>query len=95
MPLIYLALRKRWPVHLADSQSWRAAGGGAISMIAYGIVIVAMSLSPMGQVSALRETSILFAAIIGRVVLGESLTTRRIAAVCTIAAGAACLSLSH
>jgi multidrug transporter EmrE-like cation transporter len=95
MPLIYLALRKRWPVRLADSQTWRAIGGGAISMIAYGIVIVAMSLSPMGQVSALRETSILFAAVIGRIFLGEPLTARRIGAVCTIAVGAACLSLSH
>lgn len=95
MPLIYLALRRKWPVRLGDSQTWRAAGGGAVSMVAYGIVIVSMSVAPMGQVSALRETSILFAAVIGRFFLGETLTPRRIAAIAVIAIGASCLSLSH
>jgi drug/metabolite transporter (DMT)-like permease len=64
-------------------------------MVAYGIVIVSMSVAPMGQVSALRETSILFAAVIGRIFLAEKLTPRRIAAIAVIAVGAACLSLSH
>ncbi|MBV9419092.1 MAG: EamA family transporter [Alphaproteobacteria bacterium] len=95
MPLIYLALRRRFPLQPFDAQAWRAIGGGAVSAIAYGIVIIAMSISPMGAVSALRETSILFAAIIARVFLGEPLTRRRIAAVSVIAIGAACLSLSH
>lgn len=95
MLLIYLALRREWPVRAFDRETWRAIGGGAVSMVAYGIVIVAMAMSPMGQVSALRETSILFAAVIGRLFLGEALTPRRVAAVTVIAIGAACLGLSH
>lgn len=95
MPIIYFALRRELPIRTFDRETWRAIGGGAVSMVAYGIVILAMSISPMGQVSALRETSILFAAVIGRLFLGEPLTPRRIAAVVVIAIGAACLSLSH
>lgn len=95
MPFIYFVLRREFPIRSFDSQTLRALGGGAVSAVAYAIVVIAMSISPMGAVSALRETSILFAAIIARVVFGEPLTRRRIAAVATIAIGAACLSLSH
>jgi hypothetical protein len=43
----------------------KVLGAAVISLISYGVVIWAMSVSPMGKVSALRETSILFAAMIG------------------------------
>jgi drug/metabolite transporter (DMT)-like permease len=65
--------------------------GGWVSLIAYAIVIWAMHHSPMGPVSALRETSVLFAALIGRLVLKEQIGLRRIAACLVIACGAACL----
>jgi len=42
-------------------------------------------------VSALRETSVLFAVLLGRIFFGEKLTTRRIVSVLVIAAGALCL----
>jgi drug/metabolite transporter (DMT)-like permease len=95
MPLIYLALRRQFPIQSFDGATLRAMGGGVVSLVAYGTVIWALAHSPMGQVSALRETSILFAAVIGRVFMGEALTPRRIAAVAAIAIGGACLSLSH
>jgi uncharacterized membrane protein len=41
----------------------------------------------LGAVSALRETSVLFAVLIGYVFLGETLTTRRILACVVIASG--------
>jgi drug/metabolite transporter (DMT)-like permease len=41
----------------------------------------------MANVAALRETSVLFAALIGTVLLGESFGARRIAAAVVIAAG--------
>jgi uncharacterized membrane protein len=47
----------------------------------------------MGQVSALRETSILFAVIMGRLFLGEKLSVGRIVAGATIAVGAIVLSI--
>lgn len=45
----------------------------------------------MGAVSALRETSVVFAALLGAVFLNERLTGLRIAVCCVIAAGAACV----
>jgi uncharacterized membrane protein len=47
----------------------------------------------MGQVSALRETSILFAAIIGAAFLKERITVRRLLGAAMIAGGAVALSV--
>ena len=73
------------------SQISMAAGGGVISLAAYGAIIWAMQSSPMGAVSALRETSVVFAALLGAVFLGERLTVQRVVACCVIAAGAVCV----
>jgi drug/metabolite transporter (DMT)-like permease len=76
-------------------RGWRATGvaaaGGILSLLAYGIVIVAMTRAPMGSVSALRETSVLFAVLLARVFFNERLTARRILSALVIAAGALCL----
>jgi drug/metabolite transporter (DMT)-like permease len=69
----------------------KASFGGVISLAAYGAVIWAVTLGPMGPVSALRETSVVFAALIGRYVLSETLTVRRLGACAVIALGAICL----
>ncbi len=69
----------------------KAVGGGVISILAYGAIIWAMQASPMGAVSALRETSVVFAALLGAAFLGERLTMQRIVACCIIAAGAVCV----
>ena len=50
-----------------------------------------MQGNAMGAVSALRETSVVFAALLGAAFLDERLTGLRIAACCIIAAGAACV----
>jgi drug/metabolite transporter (DMT)-like permease len=63
--------------------------------LSYGVVIWALTLAPMGQVSALRETSILFAAVIGVVFLKEKLTPARVTAALMIAGGAVALSAAH
>ncbi|TXN63773.1 EamA family transporter, partial [Methylobacterium sp. WL6] len=59
------------------------------SLLAYAAVIWAMRLGAMGPVSALRETSVVFAALLGRAFLAERLTAGRIAACTVVAAGAA------
>jgi drug/metabolite transporter (DMT)-like permease len=81
-----------------DNHLWRgarstsaAALGGLVSLLAYGIVIFAMTRAPMGSVSALRETSVLFAVLLGRVFFAEPLTLRRTVSALVIAAGALCL----
>lgn len=90
-PPLYLALRGRPPAYSA-TQTAMALAGGVVSLIAYGIIIWAMKYDAMGMVSALRETSVVYAAIIGRVFLKEKLGVRRIASCLAIAAGAACLA---
>lgn len=93
MPFVFFALRRAWPTAPLDLQLGRIVVGAAISVVAYGVVLWAMSLSPMGQVSALRETSILFAAVIGAIFLKEPLSPRGLAGAAMIAAGAVALSV--
>ena len=58
------------------------------------IVIWAMSRSPMALVASLRETSVIFGALIGAVLLGEPFGHRRVLAAAVVAAGVVLLSLS-
>jgi drug/metabolite transporter (DMT)-like permease len=91
MPPVYV-LRRDWRSLIRGrSETLVAAGGGLVSLLAYGIIIFAMSLGPMGPVSALRETSVVFAALLGRFFLNERLTAHRIAACVVIALGALCI----
>jgi drug/metabolite transporter (DMT)-like permease len=88
MPPTYIALRDARSLFTLRPGFITASVGGLVSLLAYGIVIYAMSHAPMGAVSALRETSVLFAALIGYFFLGESLTVRKVLACAVIAAGA-------
>ncbi|MDR6635429.1 drug/metabolite transporter (DMT)-like permease [Phyllobacterium sp. 1468] len=75
----------------ARGQTVVAMTGGVVSLFGYGIVIGAMQYDAMGVVSALRETSVLFAALLGKFFLKETLTVGRMASCFAIAIGAACL----
>jgi drug/metabolite transporter (DMT)-like permease len=90
-PPVYAALRDWRSLVRGPRETWMAAGGGIASLTAYGLIIFAMSLGPMGPVSALRETSVVFAALIGRFFLREHLTVHRIAACLVVALGAVCI----
>ena len=81
------ALRRGALAHHLAARMWKSAAGGALQLAAYGLVVWALSLAPMAAVSALRETSVLFAAIIGVKLLGEPLGTRRITAAALVVAG--------
>jgi drug/metabolite transporter (DMT)-like permease len=94
--LLILILRRGHSDHFRlDAPAARSALGGIVSMAAYAIVIWAASISPMGPVSALRETGVVFAALLGRIFLDEPLGPRRLAACTIVALGAACLSFAH
>lgn len=87
MPLVYVGLRGTRSLLTPRPGCITAFLGGLVSLLAYGIVIYAMSEAPMGAVSALRETSVVFAALIGYYFLGESLTVRKVLACVVIATG--------
>lgn len=80
-----LILRRRQL--LADLRlQWRsAASAGALSIVSFGTALYAMSLIDAAKVSALRETSVVFAALMGATILKEGLGTRRIGAAVLLA----------
>lgn len=60
----------RYRAHLRDN--WKPeVVGGALSMVAYALVLFVLAFSVMAHVSALRETSVLFAVLIGAYKLKE------------------------
>lgn len=75
-------------VTLALRHFWlRGLSGGALQAFSYGIALWAMTLAPIAVVASLRETSVLFGAIIAVVVLKEPLRAARIVAALLIVAG--------
>ncbi len=73
---------------------WRGLIGGGLSAAAYAISVWAMTQAPVALVAALRETSVLFAALIGARILRERLSPRRWAGACAIVLGALALKLA-
>lgn len=73
-------------------QNWRRAViGGALSFVSYGLVLWAMTFAPIAGVSAFRETSVVFAALIGIVFLAEPAAPRRLIGAIIVALGAVVL----
>lgn len=68
--------------------------GGWMSFTAYGIVVWAFTRAPLALVTALRETSIVFALVIGVVFLGERVSVRRAAAAAVTLAGVVLMRLT-
>ena len=97
MPVLFVAVRGRqalWkPVRAEPLSVGASSAGGMVSLAAYGIVIWALQSGAMGMVSALRETSVVFAVLIGRVFLRESVSPARWLACIVVATGAVCLGL--
>ena len=67
--------------------------GGGGSVLAYALVVWAMTHAPIAVVTALRETSTVFALFIGVIFLGEKLTGGKILATCLVLAGVITLRL--
>lgn len=66
---------------------WRGVLGGMIATTGYGIAIYGLAAGPMAHVAAVRETSVLFGALIGTRLLGEPFGGRRVAAASVIVSG--------
>jgi drug/metabolite transporter (DMT)-like permease len=84
-PLVYAGLRTQW---------LPAAGGAALSITSYIIATWAMTRAPIALVAALRETGVLFAALIGAVFLSEPMTRWRWSAALVIVGGVVMLRLT-
>ncbi|MEO7338468.1 MAG: DMT family transporter [Caldimonas sp.] len=78
-------MKARWPVALL---------GSCASLGAYGIALWAMTRAPIASVAALRETSVLFAALIGVLMLKERFRLQRAIGTGAIVAGVMALRLA-
>ena len=84
-PAAWAHMRKRWPVALMGTMA---------SLGSYGIALWAMTRAPVAAVAALRETSVLFAVLIGSLLLKETFGVRRAAGAACIVAGVMALRLA-
>lgn len=66
---------------------------GALTMVTYGVALMAFRYAPAGPVAALRETSVLFGTLIAAVWLKERVGAARVAAAGLIVAGTALILL--
>lgn len=95
-PILLFAMIYRGPRRLARivRSDWkRGAVVGGVSAVGYALVLWAQSFAPIAQVSALRETSVVFGAIIAFAFLRERLGPRRWAGAAIVAAGAVTIAL--
>ena len=91
--LIIMWIKRETLVPYARRFWLRGIAGGALSAGAYGVVLWAMARAPVAAVAALRETSVVFAALIGAWLLKEGHIARRIAGAATVAAGVVALKI--
>ncbi len=66
----------------------RGVTGGFVAFFSFGAIMMATRLDKVGEAAVLRETSTVFAALIGWLVLKETVGPRRIALMALIAVGA-------
>ena len=91
---ILLLVLRRGRIAASILSVWRSGVlGGLLAVLAYGIVIWAMSKTYLTFVSALRETSVVIAALIGTRLLGEPFGRRRVAGAWAVVLGVVWLNL--
>jgi phosphonate utilization associated putative membrane protein len=83
-PALLRYARARWPV---------ATVAGVASALSYAIALWAMTQAPVASVAALRETSVLFAVVLGTVMLKERFGVQRALGAAVIVAGVVALRL--
>ncbi len=93
--LLYALARRGTAVISAMTPHWKIGlGGGLMAVISYSIAIWAMTVAPIAIVAALRETSVLFGAVIAVVLLKEPLRATRIGAALLVVCGLALIRLA-
>ena len=84
---VFLRRRVRLIAILRTREGAKGIAGGVTAALGYGIVLWALERGAMANVAALRETGVVFAALIGTLVLGEAFGARRIVAALGVALG--------
>jgi drug/metabolite transporter (DMT)-like permease len=91
--IVVAAVRRPASAWRDASTAARSLLAGVLCILAYGIVLWAQTKAPLAEVAAIRETSVVFAALIGVTAFGEHFGRRRVAAAAVIATGIVLISL--
>ena len=92
--VVFVSLRYREKAARQLKVRWHPTlGGGVCTWASYAIALSAMTHAPVATVAALRETSVIFAAIIAAVFLKEKFSNVRYAAALLVCAGAVLLKV--
>ncbi len=89
---VFIFMRRKILSTVSLKQYSIGLAGGMISGLAYGLAIYAKSLTTLGTVSAIRESSVIIAAFIGVVWFGERPWQLRVIAAIIVASGVALLA---
>jgi drug/metabolite transporter (DMT)-like permease len=91
------------PMALRDTprlqQVWRTyklqvVAAGVLAPLAYVLVLIALTFSPVSSIAPAREISILFGVVLGRRLLGEGGIARKLTGAAAIVAGIVAVALS-
>ena len=94
--LVAFALRGRGLLSQLERRVWaRGLSVGILSLLAYGLVVWAQARGNLATIAALRETSIVIAALIGALFFHERFGRYRLAASAVVVTGIAVLELGH
>ena len=95
MPIISGRYAKRKGISLkGQGLWWRGPVGGLVAITSFGSILLATRLDKVGEAAILRETSTVFAALIGWLFLKETVGPRRVALMALIALGAVIVEFS-
>ena len=95
MPIISGLYAKRKGISLkGQGLWWRGPVGGLVAITSFGSILMATRLDKVGEAAILRETSTVFAALIGWFFLKETVGPRRVALMALIALGAVIVEFS-
>lgn len=83
------------PMLVTIVRNWKVTlVGGSMTVLSYGLVIWAMTQAPIALVSAARETSVIFAVLLGVVAFKERLTRTRVVSIALVMAGLVAMRLA-
>ncbi len=88
-----LLLRRNTGAVVRNFVNLRGVFAGAVSILSYGIALWAMTRAPIGLVAALRETSVLFATMLGALLLKEHVPLSRWLGVAIVVVGVVSLRM--
>jgi drug/metabolite transporter (DMT)-like permease len=90
---VIAAFRRRGFSWLTGPTAAQGLLAGTLALIAYGIVLWAQTRAPLAEVAAIREISVVFAALIGMTLFSEGFGGRRAAAALLVATGIVLISV--